>query len=115
MESSKSYEERKYNTYKPMSKAFGGDIKVNISQKENPLLKCKRFRFEICKELVEDYDIGGKVSALYLQIKYHIEYPKYLEGRAKTLISKKKDKLKILILHVNKEDSNDYVTQIQLD
>ena len=114
MESTKQIEERKKFSYK--SKVISSQrIKVNNNQNGNPLLKYNRFQYDFYKDLVEDYEIGGKVSVLYLQIKYHIEYPKYLEGRAKALVSKKRDKLNILLLQVDQEDATDYITQIQLD
>mmetsp|Transcript_17877 Transcript_17877/g.17612 ORF Transcript_17877/g.17612 Transcript_17877/m.17612 type:complete len:167 (+) Transcript_17877:99-599(+) len=66
--------------------------------------------------MVEDYLIGESTSVLYLQLKYHMKYPKYLMSRAEELLKKKKGNTKILILQVKEnEDDMGYITDIQLD
>jgi DNA excision repair protein ERCC-1 len=61
-------------------------VLVSKSQHNNPVLKFVRnVPYEICDDLVCDYQLGASTCAIFLSLNFHKRYPEYIHGRIREL------------------------------
>ena len=61
------------------------------------------------EEMAEDYLVNKSISVLFLSLKYHKTYPKYIEERLSNLFNRKRQSRRILLVKMDTEDPNNVI------
>jgi DNA excision repair protein ERCC-1 len=82
----------------------GNAILVYKSQQGNPLLKrIRNVPYELCGDLVSDFQLGASTCAIFLSLNFHRRYPEYIHGRIREL--GKQYRLRVLLVLSDQSDN----------
>ena len=65
--------------------------------------------------IYEDFQISDKISILFISLKYHIERQLYIKQRFEEVYAARRPYQKILLLLVDCDDNQSYMTDLQLE
>ncbi len=106
----------KQSKYKNLKKLIPQEILINPSQKNNPLWKHIHFKTQIRENQIADFSIPHfRMSIIFLGLAFHYKYPNYIREKLSTFVKSNEFKMSsnnILFLLLNREDPNDYMTDL---